>query len=248
MLSILTFNLRFGLANDAPPHHWDRRKEILPSLFEKYHADFIGFQEVNGFQADFLRNILSEYKTIGKRSPAPKFWQHNLIFYKKKWECVYAKHFFLSPTPMIPSRSRKSVWPRQCTLGMFETDGRRIICLNTHFDFDAAVQTESAEIIMAQVSHLPSDVPALLVGDFNADPSRPCYGVFTGQEHSFKDVFDEPFPGTYHGFSGETDGKHIDWILYRGGIAPEGASVVRYAADGVYPSDHFPVYAVFKWG
>ena len=105
MISVLTLNLRFGLADDGP-NNWQYRKKVFPHLFEKYRPDFIGFQEVNDFQTDFLNGMLTEYDFIGKRSPSPSFWQDIIIFYKKTWTCVYREHFFLSPTPTIPSRFR----------------------------------------------------------------------------------------------------------------------------------------------
>lgn len=249
MFSIITFNLRFGLADDGP-NCWDTRKKLFPAIFKKYQADFIGFQEANDFQADFLKGILNEYKVIGERKHALRFWQNNLIFFRSAWKCIHHDHFFLSPTPDIPSRSRNSRWPRQCTVGMFEKSGYRLICVNTHFDFDAQVQTESAEIIMKRLSRLPGDLPAVITGDFNADPSRNCHKIFTGEISApagsyFKNAFAPDFPGTYHGFTGKTDGGHIDWILYRGQISPEKTLVIRDAADGIYPSDHFPLWASF---
>ena len=253
MLSILTLNLRFGLAADGH-NNWIYRKKAYPLLFEIYQPDFIAFQEANDFQSDFLKEILPGYKMIGKRSPAPLFWQNNLIFYKSGWECTLSDHFFLSPTPSVPSRSRASVWPRQCTLGIFKNAGHQVICVSTHFDFDARVQTESAVIIMDRLSQLPSDIPALIAGDFNSTPYSPCHKVFTGENQVlpprslyFKNAFKKPFPGTFHGFTGKA-GDPIDWILYRGGLIPEIAEVIQNMPDGIYPSDHFPVHAAFRWG
>ena len=107
---------------------------------------------------------------------------------------------------------------------------------------------------MQHLSKLPSDVPTVLLGDFNATPAQDCYGVFTKKDESFlqkgplfKNAAGKPFVGTYHGFEGRTDGDHIDWILYRGHISPVSYDVVASRFEGVYPSDHFPVYAEFKW-
>jgi len=253
MISVLTLNLRFGLADDGT-NNWRYRKKCFPSLFEKYRVDFIGFQEANDFQIDFLNNILPEYDFIGKRSPSPPFWQNNIIFFKKTWKCIYQEHFFLSPTPKIPSRFPESLWPRQCTIGMFKNCDRTLICANTHFDFDVSVQIESAKLIMTRLLHLPSDVPVILVGDFNAIPLSPCYNIFTGQnqkpdrkERYLKNVFTRPFPGTHHGFTGDLNGDHIDWILYRGRIVKKDYMVIQDTIHGLYPSDHFPVYSTFQW-
>ncbi len=253
MFSVLTLNLRFGLADDGP-NNWQHRKQYFPSLLKKYRTDFMGFQEANDFQVDFLKEILMEYGYIGQRSPAPLFWQNNIIFYKNTWSCMFQEHFFLSPTPTIPSRFRKSRWPRQCTVGMFKNETHQLICINTHFDFDESVQIESAKLIMERLARLPSHVPAILMGDFNSAPFTPCQYIFIGNNQTsnskggfFKNTFNRPFPGTHHDFTGKDSGDHIDWILYRGNISQIEHKVIRDTFNGRYPSDHFPLVATFKW-
>lgn len=251
--SVLTLNLRFGLADDGA-NSWANRKKGFPALFRQFRPDFIGFQEANDFQIDFLAGILAEYDYIGQRNPAPRFWQNNIIFYKNVWQAIDRRHFYLSPTPSIPSRFRESRWPRQCTLGMFQKKERALLCINTHFDFESVVQTKSAGIILDCLATLPADVPVVLLGDFNANPSHACYRVFTGADpgrkvkgHNFKNVFEQPFPGTYHGFAGKADGEHIDWILYRGAIDVDSAGVIHQLYGGRFLSDHYPVWVKFSW-
>ena len=253
MLTVLTLNLRFGLADDGRDS-WQYRKQCFFPLFEKYPADFMGFQEANDFQIDFIHKILSEYQYIGQRSPSPDFWQNNVIFYKNTWTCTHGVHFFLSPTPNVPSRFRKSLWPRQCTIGMFKNSNRRLICVNTHLDFDESVQTRSAKLILKRLADLPKDIPVILIGDFNTTPFGPCYNIFTGkdqkpavQEDNFKNAFKKPYPGTHHRFTGDTRGDHIDWILYRGNIVLKNGTVILDTFDGRYVSDHFPLCANFNW-
>jgi endonuclease/exonuclease/phosphatase family metal-dependent hydrolase len=253
MFSVLTLNLRFGLADDGP-NNWQNRKKGFPAFFDIYQTDFIGFQEANDFQIDFLDNILKDYRYIGKRSPSPSFWQNNIIFYNNNWTCTFHEHFFLSPTPSVPSRYLKSLWPRQCTMGIFKKDHRQVICINTHLDFDASVQVKSARLILDQLAHLPHDIPVILMGDFNAAPFSACYNIFTDHDDQppvktlcFKDAFAEPFAGTHHGFTGHTDGDHIDWILFRGKITAERSQVIQDTFSNVYISDHFPLFAEFSW-
>lgn len=254
MFSVLTFNLRFGLADDGP-NRWELRKSSIESLLRQHPADFIAFQEVNDFQLDFVSEILKGWSFIGRRSPAPPFWQNNILFYKKAWECRYRAHFFLSPTPSLPSRFRNSRWPRQCTIGTFNHNDHKLICINTHLDFDPGVRIKSARLIMQRLSLLSADIPAILLGDFNATPTDTCHDIFTGQHEAaaikgpfFRNAFNKTFPGTHHGFTGKRNGGHIDWILYRGKITPKDTLVVRDAYKGRYPSDHFPVSAAFTWG
>ena len=253
MFSVITLNMRFGLADDGL-NSWQYRKKCFPAFLERYEVDFFGFQEANDFQIDFLNEILPEYRFIGQRKNSPPFWQNNIIFYKKSWTCIYEDHFFLSPTPDIPSRFRKSVWPRQCTIGLFKNGDRRLVCVNTHFDFDSSVQVKSAQIIMRRLASMSHVAPVILVGDFNAIPMSPCYKIFTGQDQKlaskvshFTNVFNSPFPGTHHGFTGDRDGEHIDWILYCGKIVVKDCQTIRDTVNGLYISDHFPLYADFSW-
>ncbi len=251
--SVMTLNLRFGLADDGP-NRWEIRKERLLLLFERYRPTFIGFQEANTFQIDFLCGILPGYKYIGKRSPAPPFWQNNLLFYPDSWRCSWADHFFLSQTPDIPSRFPESRWPRQCTLGVFTQKTHSLVCLSTHLDFDATVQTKSVRIILERLKSAPILFPVVLMGDFNATPDSPCHAALTdpkgpgdGRLPPFINAFKAPYPPTFHGFSGKGKKGHIDWILYRGGLAPVRSRVITDAFKGGYPSDHFPLLVAFSW-
>ncbi len=255
-VSVFTLNLRFGLADDGP-NNWEYRKEGIPILLNEYLSDFMAFQEVNDFQGDFIRGILKGYQDIGKRKPSPRFWQNNLVFYKKTWQCLKWEHFYLSATPDIPSRSPKSKWPRQCTIGHFRRNTRHVLVINTHFDFDEQIQIESAGFIMERLLRFPSDIPVILMGDFNCNPSQSCHKVFTGEYYEaektvqdmefFKPVFPEPYSGTHHGFSGQAGKDQIDWIMYRGNLKPVRWGIIRDKFAGYYPSDHFPLYAVFEF-
>lgn len=248
----MTFNLRFGLADDGPDA-WERRKFAVASLLRERRPDFIAVQEVNDFQADFLRDRLPDYGCIGQRSPAPAYWQSNVIFHRRKWQSVRKDFFFLSRTPSFPSRFPGSRWPRQCVIGLFRRERRHWICANTHLDFDETVRVWSARLIVERLKGFPAAEPAVLAGDFNASPDSPCHRVFSHpanheqsqRQAGFTNVFSSPFPGTYHGFTGKTDGDSIDWILFRGPIRLRCARVLTHRVEGRYPSDHFPVYAEF---
>jgi endonuclease/exonuclease/phosphatase family metal-dependent hydrolase len=253
LITVISFNLRFGLSDDGA-NSWRFRREGVAELLLSHEADFIGLQEANDFQIDFVDSVLAEYSYIGRRTPAPPFWQSNVLFYRSEWQCIFQNHFYISPTPQIPSRFSDSQWPRQCTIGSFEKNLRQLICINTHFDFKPIVQFKSARFILDLISQSPSDSSIILMGDFNATPGSDCYNVLTGDKAEknsgmpyLRNVFSEPYPGTYHGFSGKWEGECIDWILYRGAIIPVRCDVIRSTFNGVYPSDHFPIYATFKW-
>ena len=247
MLSLMTLNVRFGLADDGA-NGWAYRKRAFGELLKAYPADIIGLQEVNDFQAADISAMLDGYGCIGKRCPAPAFWQNNLVFHRHAWRCVARDHFFLSPTPTIASRYRDSRWPRQCTVGEFQRGDHGLVCVNTHLDFDPRVQARSAEAILQRLSRFPASTPVVLMGDFNCLPDSACRRVFTDRNRgAFRDVLSPPFPGTHHGFTGRSDGRCIDWILCRGRVIPETARAILDSFSGMYPSDHFPIHATFRF-
>lgn len=246
---LMNLNLRFGLAEDGL-NNWHFRSRAYPALLEKYPCDFYAFQEANGFQIDFLARLLERYDYIGRRSPAPDRWQNNVIFFHRRWRCTLDRHIYLSDTPHTESKYADSRWPRQCTLGRFVCDDRKLTCATTHFDFDDDVQRRSALLVRQQINQIGKNDPVVLAGDFNCAPGSAGYAVFTSRNTShdlpFCNAFDPPpYSGTYHGFSGSGDTPPIDWILYRGEIEVHSAFVITQSFDGFYPSDHFPLLAEF---
>lgn len=250
-ISVLSLNLRFGLADDGP-NAWKYRKQAIVKLFNGQHPDFISTQEANSFQIDFLVNHLPDYKYIGRRTPAPEFWQHNILFYDRSITCREHLDFFLSETPYIPSKSFGSHYPRQATLGLFQINGRSLICIDTHFDFETPAQMGAARVLKHQLAQYPKDIPLILTGDFNATPENECYRWLTCKEANgdeglhLKETFQKPYPGTHHGFTGTPTAGYIDWILYRGPLNLVTCEVLQEPIGGIYPSDHFPVKAVFE--
>jgi endonuclease/exonuclease/phosphatase family metal-dependent hydrolase len=250
-LSVLSLNLRFGLADDGL-NAWEHRKASVVKLFREHSPDLIATQEANDFQIDFLAQNLSEYLYIGRRHPSPKFWQDNILFYRKTIVCKDELHLFLSETPHVPSRSFGSRFPRQATLGLFHVNDQPLICINTHFDFENPAQMGAARLIKEQLASYDNDIPTILMGDFNATPESLCYRWLTGDDVdeesglNFSETFKMPYPSTLHRFTGKPAGGYIDWILYRGPIRLRGCDTVQEPVDGVYPSDHFPVTAVFE--
>ncbi len=248
-IRVMTLNLRFGLADDGP-NSWPYRKDALAILLKKHPVDFFAFQEANDFQIEFIAGVLESYGFIGQRKPAPSFWQNNVVFYdRRSWNLTGKDHFFLSPTPDIPSRFRQSRWPRQCTFGRFAAQGRNIVCINTHLDFKSRIQKAGAEIILRRLERFDARSPAILMGDFNCGEGSSAYRVFTAPSGAapFHNVFKKNQPSTHHDFTGVGRGKAIDWILYRGSVKPLTAEVITDRFAGSLVSDHFPVKAAFAW-
>ncbi|MBU3947029.1 MAG: endonuclease/exonuclease/phosphatase family protein [Proteobacteria bacterium] len=246
--SVMSLNIRFGHAEDGP-NNWIHRQDSITSLLSAFVYDFYAFQEANDSQINYLSNILPNYKYIGQRNPAPKRWQNNVMFYHKSWLCIYYKHFYLSSSPNKPSKFRKSLWPRQCTLGIFKNGDQSLIIVTTHFDFEDVVQVKSAQLIRKRLRRHTGKGPIVLMGDFNATSDSECYLEFTSKLDGypkFSNAFKTSCIGTNHGFTGKSKIKAVDWILYSGDLKVENTKVITNKFLDRYPSDHFPLIATFE--
>jgi len=237
-------NLRFGLARDGK-NGWAHRKRLVDKIFKKYPGDFIGTQEANHFQAEFLIKCLSDYQFIGWHNKSVDYWQSNLIFFHQSWQCLKHTHYFLSHTPQKMSKLAGSKWPRQCVIGWFKRGEQELLVVNTHFDFNSQVQEKSAGLVMDFLREFPKDLPVVITGDFNCNPGSPAYALF--RLKGFEDVFGNQEMTTFHEFKGKATGKHLDWILFRGGLVPDSRQVVKDSFSNRFPSDHYPVRARFEW-
>lgn len=242
-LTMMTMNIRFGLARDGE-NGWQHRKFLVDKLIKKYPGDFFCFQEVNHFQADFLVRALPGYRVLGQHNKRIDWWQSNLILSHPSWNCLEQKHYFLSDTPTVTSKLSGSKWPRQCVIGLFRREKDQILVVNTHFDFAPGVQEKSAKLVMGFLSEFPP-LPIVIMGDFNSNPGSLAHVLFKTQ--GFEGAFDDEITTTFHGFEGTDTGKYIDWILYQGGLTPAFCQVVTDSFTNRFPSDHYPVRAVFDW-
>ena len=243
-ITFFCLNLRFGLADDGP-HNWQHRKHAYPALLNAHSSDFYAFQEANDFQIRFLQGLLKDYEMIGQRLPAPDYWQNNIIFYHRRWSCLRSEHFYLSDTPEVPSKFQDSKWPRQCTLGTFQTGTFQLTVVNTHFDFKPEVQLRSVLLILDRLANLQAEGSVVFMGDLNAGPDSSCIAELMSKRAGFKSAFWPHNMGTHHQFRGEAQGEPIDWILFRGNLKRRDNELVTMCVDGILPSDHFPLKATF---
>jgi endonuclease/exonuclease/phosphatase family metal-dependent hydrolase len=128
---------------------------------------------------------------------------------------------------------------------------RAFFLFNTHFDHETPPAREkSAELLKRRIEELKTDLPVLLIGDFNdrAGASQ-TYETLTANEF-LQDAWlraqtrRSESVDTFHNYRPAANtGFRIDWILGRGGWAVDAAEVVTFSLNGQLPSDHFPVVA-----
>jgi len=255
-LRVMSFNVRFPAKGDGP-NRWELRQDTLVRTIRLKNPDVIGAQELFHIQGEYIVENLPEYEWFGNSRRGSREDEHMGVFYKRsKLRVIEAGNFWLSETPEIAgSQAWGATLPRMVTWALFESraSGRRFYFYNTHFHHTpegAQARVNSARLIADRIGKLPEDIPLVLTGDFNsAAPDSEPYMILTALlSDAWSAAVRKLGPqGTNSGFRGETSGRRIDWIMYRGPFAVPEAETVTYNEDGRYPSDHFPVLAVLEW-
>lgn len=254
-LKVMTFNIRFGTANDGV-NSWDNRRNTLVNCIKAYSPDIMGTQETLKFQAEYIREKLPQYESFGLGRVNDGTGERMEIFYNPKvLSPIEIGHFWLSTTPDIPaSKDWDTSLPRMATWAKFWhiESQQYLFYLNTHFDHRGAIaRKEASRVITEQVNSLAGDLPVIITGDFNAaggtsEPWKELAKNFKDTWLHAKEQIGPPY--TFGGFKPPVPDieRRIDWIFYRGSFEINKSETVLYNEKGKYPSDHLPVYAEFS--
>jgi len=257
IIHALTFNIRYGSARDEG-HAWDSRKDAVVEVIRETKADFVGLQESLSFQNDFLRAELgSTYVLVGEgREGGNRGEYATLLYDSSKYTLVRAGRFWLSDTPEAAGSKSWSSLPRIVNWieVLSNATSSRYLILNTHFSHESEeARDRSARLIRDRLPAMANDeeTVVILMGDFNAPPGSPPHRTLTDPAVGFLDAQVQSGSAERRTFNGfretlETDGRPIDWILYRGPIEVTSYRVLEERVGDVLPSDHYPVLATFR--
>ncbi|SHG21513.1 endonuclease/exonuclease/phosphatase family protein [Flagellimonas flava] len=250
-LGVMSYNIRYDNPQDGE-NRWDNRKEHLISQLNFYAPDVFGTQEGLLHQLGDLKNGLNAYGYVGVgRDDGKEKGEFTAIFYHQETvELLKDNTFWLSLTPDKPSKAWDAALPRICTYSLFKMkeSGRQFYVFNTHFDhIGEQARLESSLLILSKIKQLNTGgLPVILMGDFNMDPNSTGYSSITKE---MKDCHIEVGAkaygpgGTFNGFdiTKPTD-RRIDYIFVSDGFKPLKSAIFSTVFNGLYPSDHFPVY------
>lgn len=250
VLTVMSYNVRYGTADDGPDA-WDLRRDLLVRTIAKHAPAILGTQECLDFQADYLVEHLPGYAWIGLGREADGGGEMTAVLYNKaRLLPIESGHFWLSETPELPgSKSWDSSLPRIATWVKFfdRASARGFYYYNTHFDHRGEVaRAESARMLLGPVKR---HEPAILTGDFNAaGGSTEPWKVLT--EGGLIDLWDQAgeqrgVANTWNGFAAPvpTQARRIDWILATPGVSALSCEIDAFCEGERFPSDHMPVIA-----
>jgi endonuclease/exonuclease/phosphatase family metal-dependent hydrolase len=261
VLKLMTYNLKFASPTFEPS--WEVRREMQVDLIRKYNPDIIGTQEGLKEQIDYLMDHLPEYTVIGEGRKGGDDDEHMAIFFKRdRFRLREMQSFQLSETPEIIGSGpevnpRMVTWTRLALINRPEEgeaspypqdyrghwkNTREFYVFNTHY-FNGRDQSlarlNASKLIRDRIKRLDrfgewtDERPVFLMGDFNCRPGSDPYKILVGGTNQ-QDA----------GLMKDTSEEHneIDWILYRGPARVLKYEEVDYNINGVYPSDHNPIF------
>lgn len=254
-VKLMSFNIRLDVESDGV-NKWDLRKEKVAALMNHYDADFIGGQEVQHHQLQYLLTQLKDYNYIGVgRDDGQTKGEYSCIFYNTTtYTLIKQGTFWLSATPDTVSMGWDAACNRVCTWGLFKNKKTRklIWVLNTHFDHvGEQARQQSARLILERIRGLlqEKNVPLFLTGDFNTRPEARPFSILSEGLQYARPLSEEPAYGpadTWNGFkfNQQPDGC-IDYIFTSRmeNIHIKKYSTITDSYEMKYPSDHFPVLA-----
>ena len=260
-LTIVSYNVRYGTANDGADH-WSRRRGRLFELLAELDADLLGLQEALDFQIAEILAAQPRYAAVGVgRDDGRAAGEHApILFDRERLRVADAGTFWFSDHPEVPG---SATWgnriPRIATWARFvDREGGTFFHWNVHLDHQSQPSRErSTEMLASRIASRSPIDPVVITGDFNAGEDNAAMATLVdtpGYDASprsapFLDTFRVLFPtaesvGTFGGFDpAQTTGPKIDYVLVQPGASVLEAAIVRWHRDDRAPSDHFPVLA-----
>lgn len=248
MIKVCTFNLRINNAGDGV-NCFDNRVERICNVIRRERPELIGFQEGNEYMLGRFSEILTEYDVVGcGREKDYSGESASVAILKGHFKVISVENFWLSHTPSVAGSSfggDQSRCPRITTsVQLYNKDSGKVFRFcNTHLDHKGKdARLLGARQICEHLEKHPE--PFVLTGDFNARPESDVIEhvrKFCHEGRATRDLT-ENISGSFHGFGTREIPTKIDYI-FTDAEAKEAYAVSEGEIDGIYVSDHDPLFA-----
>ena len=273
-IMLMSSNVRFASARsksdnpDTGDRDWTNRRSAYYTMLNTLEPDIVGLQEAEQEQVVDIKNNCPGYSHVGYGRKSGKditssFSSIEQWLGKKHGESTtilyrtdkFTKHsdgwFCHSNTPNVADSyfpGTKDEQPRISTWVVLthKDTGKKFFYLNTHTClYDEPMQKE-IKLIQDKVAELNKEnLPVILSGDWNLVEDDSWMTPITDNYLSARKtapVTDDCY--TYHWWESTDDKKQIDHIYYLG-LECFKFHTVNQKWDGLYISDHYPVYSKF---
>ena len=169
-VTVMSFNIRYGTANDGE-NHWTRRREMLFDVIREQNADLIGLQEALAAQIDEIVAAVPAYAVVGVgRDDGKARGEFSAILFRRdRFRVADSGTFWFSDTPAVPGSkhwgnniTRISTWAR-----FIDRDGSGFWHFNLHLDHQSQPSRErSTELLLQRITARSGPAePVVVTGD-----------------------------------------------------------------------------------
>ncbi len=259
-INVMSFNIRLNVASDGI-NAWPNRVEKATSQILFHDVEILGVQEALHNQMEDLRQNLPGYKFSGVgRDDGKTKGEYSAIFFDStRFQELRSGTFWLSKTPEVPgSKDWDAAITRVCSWVELKDknagpNASSFFFFNTHFDhIGVEARKHSAELIVEKIKQIAGNSPVILTGDFNTEPDKDPYHIVTGYLKDSKFLSKEKHfgpDGTFTGFeSKEKSDQPIDYVFVSDGITVLKHATLAESWQGLFSSDHYPVFAQLQIG
>lgn len=251
--TVMTFNVLCSFCGGGEYDPWGTRLAYFEDLFSRHDPDLVGLQELSlASEVDQLLALRPGFAAVFYQRPDSIFsYPDATVLYRtERFELLGHGFYWLSPEPDVPSStgfSPASQLPRLVAWTHLRDrlSRRQLYFATTHFDNNPPSQQLSAPLVLERTAAW-AELPVLIVGDFNSQPSDEAYLTLTeGDGLRLTNTLDsaaswrvetnqEPVPDYQlderidHIFVAPEQWEVAEWVV----------DLVVYGADGLYPSDH----------
>jgi endonuclease/exonuclease/phosphatase family metal-dependent hydrolase len=259
----MSFNVMCSSCTPDGFEPWSARVPYIGDTIRRHDPDLIGTQELfAGGEVEQIEAEIPGYTSIWFAGPTAEDLDYAdaAIFYRDAmFEEIEHGFYWLSPKPDTPYSTgfdapqlpRLVVWARLRALA----EDVEIVFATTHFDNNSPSQELSAPLVLERTAALASDLPVIMVGDFNSQPTDLAFEILTQGVDGSGPRFDDAFalsaewrqetniapPPAYdptgridHIFTAGAPWTATDWVVDQWG----------YGNAMMYTSDHFAIVAV----
>lgn len=246
-LKVLQYNVHHGGIGTDGVYDPNR----VANWIVKMNPDIVSLVEVESQDSYDSGNGVAQYKTMLEQKTGLTWYTWDIQDYGQ-WTSPGIRNAILSKLPFSASYRHAYSIGRDRTVGgiTVTVNGRTINVMSTHLDpYDQGNRITQVNELVPYASGFAED--RIVLGDFNALPYSTEVGIFTkayydGWAEAVKLGIQQSAPDNPNGY---TRNGRIDYVFYSRGeqyLTLKSVQVVDTRdANGIMPSDHRPVLAVF---
>lgn len=261
-LRVVTFNVLCSFCVDKGYDPWVDRVPHLQSIIAQHDPDLMGLQELfwtapdnDEVQMMMAANpVYTPLYFVNEPGKKPVSFPDATVYFRtERFEKKDGGFFWLSEQPDKPFSGgwAKANFPRIVAWAVLldRNTKRELYFATTHFDNNSPNQEMSAPLLLSKVAPFAANMPVIITGDFNSNPSTKAYQTLVGPlgetGHKLINTWDvAKDKAIIHNAEAEPaydDAARIDHIFARSDTLAVQRWIVdvqRFGTDSKHPSDH----------